>query len=226
MARTLVACALVLFASTAEADTCSFNLIKSTLGEVANLYLEQQASDKAIDAAKEPEQFLIVIPRGLAATARRAVTRHQIAITECSGDGADIGELVGDWFQGYERIYVAKADAGRKFLLGEIDINKLKVLLADNVASIDEHWKNLPQAVLAVSYATVGTDPVRPEATALRLNAEQKQELLAEIDSDCSKLGGCSDESVKDGGAAAVVAHRLMKQHLSKPWPLNGTALK
>jgi hypothetical protein len=227
MFRTVCACAVLLLASKAEADVCSFNLVRSTLGEVTNLYLEQQASDKAIDAANEPQQFLIVIPRGLAATARRAVTRHQIATTECSSDATDIAGLVAKWFEGYGRLYTDKADVGRRLLLGEIDFDRFKVLLAENVASLDEHWKNLPQLVVAVSYAIVGSDPARADGTALRLTEEERKQLLSEIDSDCGKLGGCSRESQKGGGVpAAIVVQRLMGEHLRKPWALNGTALR
>jgi hypothetical protein len=205
---------------------CSFQLVQSTLGEVANLYLEQQASDKAIDAAKSPEEFLIMIPRGMSATARRGADRHRIATSECSGDSEDISGFIVEWLGGYERLYTAKAEAGRRFLLGEIDVAQLKVALAENVASLDAHWKNLPQLIVAVSLATVGSDPLRPNGTALRLTAEQKQQLLSGIDSTCSTLGGCSDESLKGRGIpAAVAAHRLMTQHLMKPWALNGTEL-
>ena len=167
-------CAFVLLASRADADTCAFKLVQSTLGEVANLYAEQQASDNAIDAAKTPEEFLIVIPRGVAATARRAETRHQIATSECSSDAGDIAGLVSNWFEVYERLYTGKADAGRTFLLGEIDVNQLKVALAENIASVDEHWKKLPELVVAASYAIVGSDPGRANGTALRLTEAEK----------------------------------------------------
>jgi len=222
----LFACALLLLASRAEADTWSFKLIQSTLDEVANLYLEQAASDRAIDAANTPEQLLIVIPRGLAATARRAVERQQIATSECSGDAGDVSGLVAAWLGGYERLYAGKADAGRRFLLGEINSAQLKVALAENVASVDAHWKNFPQLIVAVSLASVGSDPLRRDGTALRLSAEQKQQLLSAIEADCSKLGGCSDDASKGGIPAAIVAHRLMRQHLQKAWPLNGTEIR
>ena len=225
MFRTLFTCALVLLASTAEADTCSFELVRSTLGEVTSLYLEQQASDKAIDAAKSPEEFLIVIPRGVAASARRAAERHRLATSECSSDAANIAGFVAVWFESYERLYTGKADAGRRLLLGEIEVAEMKVVLAENIASVDAHWKDLPKLVLAVSLATVGSDPARPNGTALNLTEEQKQKLLSGIESDCVKLGGCSNDS-GNGIPAGVVAQRLMREHLRKPWALNGAPLK
>jgi hypothetical protein len=95
------------------------------------------------------------------------------------------------------------------------------------VASLDAHWKDLPQLIVAVSFATVGTDPLRPDVTALRLTAQEKQELLSGIESTCSTLGGCSEESLKGRGVpAAVAVQRLMTAHLRKPWALNGTKLR
>jgi len=221
MSRTLFACALVLLASTAEADTCSFRIVESTLGEITSLYLEQQASDKAIDASKSPEEFLIVVPRGVAAGARRAAERHRLATTECSGDAAEIAGFVVNWLKKYEQLYTDKADAGRRLLLGEIEVAEAKVVIAENIASVDAHWKDLPKLIVAVSYATVGSDPARPNGTALRLTEQQKQKLLSGIDSDCVKLGGCSPDTGK-GIPAAVLAQRLMREHLKQPWALNG----
>lgn len=226
MRPVLFACAFLFFAPIAEADECSFKLVQSTLGEITNLYLEQQAANRAIDEAKGLEELLIVVPRGIAATAKRAADRHRLATVECTDDAANIADFVAGWLDGYERIYTGRADAGRRVLLGEIDFAKMKVILAENLASLDAHWKNLPQLVVGVSLATVGTDPIRPGGMALRLTQEQRRQLLSEIESDCSKLGGCA-EAPKDGGTpAAVVAQRLMREHLRKPWALNGTSLK
>jgi hypothetical protein len=71
-----------------------------------------------------------MIPRGMSATARRGADRHRIATSECSGDSEDISGFIVEWLGGYERLYTAKAEAGRRFLLGEIDVAQLKVALA------------------------------------------------------------------------------------------------
>lgn len=221
--RIAICSVIILSATTAYADECSFHLVQSTLGETANLYLEQRTASEAVQKTKDPTDVFIVIPRGVAASTRRAMDRHRLATSVCSGDAKDFAEAVVGWLDLFRATFALQSEIGKKVLLREVDPNKVLIDLAEIRASLDETWKELPQIVLAISLTTVGQHPTNRSQTALKLSSAQKQELLAEIKEGCSRLGGCPDK-VPTGGSVpvAVAAHMLMRDHLVKPWPLDG----